>query len=416
MSIEVYKRVILENQETIFKKKVIPRNYKIPQTDNITVLIGIRRCGKTYTLYENAKTFEKEDVLFLDFEDERLISLNSLDDYDVIIDAYKSLFPDKTPVLFFDEIQNLKNWHFYLKRLHVKGYKIFVTGSNANLISKDIATFLKGRSLETTIFPFSFNEFLQLKNEKFSKAEVYTKKAKLLNLYNEFLDFGGFPEVIKTSADNKRIVARNIYQLLFYKDLVSKYDKNDYLLKLIMSKITENIGKEFSITSLANKVNVVFKTSIPTVTEYFTILPEPFLTHNVYQYRTSFVARQSKRKTYMTDNSFIFLNRITDDKSRLFENLVFNFLNRKHGELFYYKTTTGKEVDFFIKKENKLIQVCYSLQNNDTKQREIKALVKAMDEQKIDKAFIYSHDETETIVVKGKTIEIVPFWKVCLEG
>ena len=417
MTEEVLRRIIAENQETIFDKKLISRDFNIPETANITVLTGIRRCGKTHTLYNIAQAYKKEEVLFLDFEDERLIILNELSNYNIIIDAYKSVFPNNKPVLFFDEIQNLKNWHFYLKRLHVKGYKIFVTGSNANLISREIATFLKGRSLETTIFPFSFNEFLNLKGKRISKLDQLANTAHIINLFDEYLQYGGFPEVINTDKINKRAVANNIYNLLFYKDLVAKYDKNDYLLKLIVNKITENITKEFSITSLANKISPVYKASTKTVTDYFNILPEPFLTNNLYQYRTSFVVRESKRKTYLADNSFIFLNRITTDKSRLFENLVFNYLKRKYSDLFYYKTTNNKEVDFFVNNEidRLLIQVSVSVKNMDTKQREMKALIKAMDEQNMNTGFIYTYNESEEIKVKSKIIYIIPFWRICLE-
>ena len=414
---ELIKRIILENQEIISNKKIISRSYHIPETDNISVLIGIRRCGKTFTLYEKAQSYNIEEVLFLDFEDERLISLNEQIGYDVIIDAYKSLFPHLRPVLFFDEIQNLKNWHFYLKRLHVQGYRIYVSGSNANLISREIATYLKGRSLETTIYPFSFTEFLQLKNVEIKPKDYFTNKPVILNLFDEYMQFGGFPEVIKVSSDDKRTIAKNIYNLLFYKDLVAKYDKNDYLLKLVISKITENVGKEFSITNLAKKIMSVYRTSVPTVTEYFNILPEPFLTTNIYQYRTSFVKRESKRKTYLTDNSFIFLNRIDEDKSRLFENLVFNFLMRKHAVLYYYKTGNNREVDFFIDEgeEKKLIQACYSIADDTTKEREIKSLLKAMEEQSLNSGFIYTYNNSENITVKGKTIKVVPFWKEALE-
>ncbi len=414
---DLIKRIILENQEIISNKKIISRSYYIPETDNISVLIGIRRCGKTFTLYEKAQSYSIEEVLFLDFEDERLISLNEQAGYDVIIDAYKSLFPHLKPVLFFDEIQNLKNWHFYLKRLHVQGYRIYVSGSNANLISREIATYLKGRSLETTIYPFSFTEFLQLKNVEIQPKDYFINKPEILNLFDEYLQFGGFPEVIKVSHDDKRTIAKNIYNLLFYKDLVAKYDKNDYLLKLIISKITENLTKEFSITNLAKKIMSVYRTSVPTVTEYFNILPEPFLTTNIYQYRTSFVKRESKRKTYLTDNSFIFLNRVSEDKSRLFENLVFNFLMRKHAVLFYYKTSNGREVDFFINEggEKKLIQASYSIADDTTREREIKSLLKAMEEQNLNSGFIYTYNNSESIKVKGKTIEVVPFWKEALE-
>ena len=157
MNTEVLSKIILENQDLIVKKHQITRNYYVPDTSHIKVLTGIRRAGKTYMLYQYAKNFSTEQVLFLDFEDERLLELNTLSNYDIIIDAYHQIYPHLKPVLFFDEIQNLKNWHFYLKRLHVQGYTIYVTGSNAHMISREIATFLKGRSIETQIFPFSFS-------------------------------------------------------------------------------------------------------------------------------------------------------------------------------------------------------------------------------------------------------------------
>lgn len=412
----IIQRIILENQEIITGKKLISRNYLIPETDHITVLTGIRRCGKTYILYEKAKTFDTQRILFLDFEDERLLGLDALTNYDVIIDSYKTLFPNLEPVLFFDEIQNLRNWHLYLKRLHVKGYKIYVTGSNAHLISREIATFLKGRSLETTIFPFSFPEFLKLKNIEIQQKDTIINQPKILNLFDEYMQFGGFPEVIKVDLDEKRTIAKNIYNLLFYKDLVAKFDKDDYLLKLVVSKIAENITKDFSVTSLANKIISVYKTSIPTVTDYFNILPEPFLTSNIYPYRSSFVQRESKRKTYLADNSFIFLNRVAPDKSRLFENLVFNFLQRKYAELFYYRTINNLEVDFFIEEpESKtLIQASYSLENSDTRERELKALFKAMEEQNVDVGFIYTNNNSEEITKNNKTIIVIPFWKEAL--
>lgn len=413
---EVLKRIILENQEIISDKKLIPRNYSIPETDHITVLTGIRRCGKTHILYEKAKKIELERILFLDFEDERLIGLKLMSNYDIIIDSYKTLFPNLEPVLFFDEIQNLGNWHLYLKRLHVKGYKIYVTGSNAHLISREIATFLKGRSLETTIYPFSFSEFLLLKNSKLQPKDAIINQPKILHLFDEYLQYGGFPEVIKVDVDEKRTIAKNIYNLLFYKDLVARFDKDDYLLKLVVSKIAENITKDFSITSLANKIISVYKTSVPTINEYFNILPEPYLTSNIYQYRTSFVQRESRRKTYLADNSFIFLNRISPDKSRLFENLVFNFLQRKHPEIYYYKTSNSKEVDFFINEQESktLIQASYSLENDESRERELKSLLKAMEEQNMDIGFIYTCNSSEEIKINEKTIKVVPFWQVTL--
>jgi predicted AAA+ superfamily ATPase len=416
MTRDVLERIILENQAHIKNIELIQRDFEILDTEHITVLTGIRRSGKTHILYSIAQKYPHEDILFLDLEDERLLGLNTLSNYD-IIDSYHSIFPNKKPVLFFDEIQNLDNWHLYMKRLHVQGYKIYITGSNANLISREIATYLKGRSLETTIFPFSFEEFLLLKNIVFSKSEWVTKNAQLLFYFEEFMQFGGFPEVIKVLPEHKRTVAQNLYNLLFYKDVVNKYDKNDYLLKLIVNKIAENITKEYAISNLARKIIPMYQASIPTIIDYFNILPEPYLTSNIYQYRTSFVVRQSKRKTYLTDNSFIFLNRITTDKSRLFENMVFNFLQRKYKEIYYYKTNNSLEVDFYVNGFDRqiLIQVSISIQDLETKEREIKSLTKAMEELNIAQGYIYTYNENEIVEVKAGTIQVIPFWKVSLE-
>jgi uncharacterized protein len=414
---EVIKRIILENQDMIGSRQLLPRNYYIPETKHITVLTGIRRCGKTFTLYQIAKKYDIRHVLFLDFEDERLVALSAQSNYDIIVDAYKNIYPDQKPVLFFDEIQNLPNWHLYLKRLHVNGFRIYVTGSNATLISREIATYLKGISLETNIYPFSFKEFLQLKETHFEEKDMAINQPKILNQFEEYLLFGGFPELIMTSQEDKRTVAKNIYNLLFYKDIVAKYDKDPVLLKLVVSKIAENITKDFSITSLAHKIMPVYKASVPTITDYFNILPEPFLTKHIYPYRTSFVQRESRRKTYLADNSFIYLNRVSPDKSRLLENLVFNFLNRKHEEIHYYRSKNQKEVDFYVTDPGSetLVQVCYHFELHDTRTREINALVTAMQELNLDTGYVYTLNASEEVHVDGKTVKVLPVWRVMLE-
>jgi len=410
---EVLQRIILVNQAMIAQKRVIKRNVQLSGTGHIKVLTGIRRCGKTCLLYELAQRFDPRQVLFLDFEDERLLFLNGLESYDIITDAYSMLFPGITPVLFFDEIQNLNNWHLFLKRLYIKGLEIFVTGSNAHMISREIATYLKGISLETTLYPFSFSEFLELKEVTTGAHDQIGRPAEIQRLFREYMEFGGFPEVIRASADDKRLIARNIFNLLFYKDMVTRYGKEEYLLRLLVSKIAENITKEFSVTSLARKINPVYRTSVPTVTEYFNLLPEPYLTFNLLPFRSSFVQRESKRKTYFADNAFIFLNRIAPDHSRLFENLIFIELLRNHRELFYYRIQGNGEADFYVPEKGLLIQACYTLDAEDTYSREKKSLMKALAELGLRKGYIYTwNDAAKTEVLPdGKEIEILPFWK-----
>ena len=176
----------------------------------------------------------------------------------------------------------------------------------------------------------------------------------------------------------------------------------------------ENITKEFSITNLANKIRVLYKASVPTITDYFNILPEPFLTTNIYPFRESFIQRETKRKTYFADNSFIFLTRVSPDNARLFENLVFNYLKRKYSEVFYYKTSNNLEVDFYIndteKQIRELIQASYSLESVSTFDREINSLGKAMEEQKLQEGIIYTFNQTNEVIVGQKKIKIIPLW------
>ena len=409
-------RILLENVKTIGSRKIIHRNYNLPSTDSINILTGIRRSGKTFLLYQKSLEYKPEEVLFIDFEDERLIQLNSLDSYDIIIDSYKRIYPDQKPVLFFDEIQSLRNWHLYLKRLQSAGYRIFVTGSNANLLSKEIATFLTGRSVETNIFPFSFREYLDMREISYSQSDFFTSIPKILNSFDDYIVNGGFPEVIKAPEKDKLHIMRTIHELLLYRDLVAKYDKNDYLFQLIVSKLVENIGKSFSVTKLAGRIMPVYKTSVPTVTDYVNLLSMPFVIYPVFQYKRSFVQREMERKVYFQDNSFITRNTVETDKSRLLENCVFNHLNRRFNEIYYYKTSGSLEVDFLVREGSgfQAIQVCYSLDHGETRQREVKALKKCALELGLRKGLILTYN-TEGREKEGDLeIEIVPVWKYLL--
>ncbi len=413
---ELLKKIILENQEFIKKRKILPRNIHIPETENIIVFAGIRRCGKTSLLYYEAKKLALADILFLDFEDERLVFLNTLENYDLILDSYLELFPNRRPILFFDEVQGLKNWHLYVKRLYAKGFKIYITGSNANLLSKEIATFLTGRAVEIRVFPFSFQEFLHYKKIGFSEKERLLNKPLLLVAFNEYLTFGGMPEVIKTAPNDKILVLKSIYTLLFYKDLIARYDKKELLMRLIISKIVENITKPFSISNLANKIQPLYKTNRQTVTDYFQLLHIPFIIESIYQYRKSFVKRENERKTYLADTGFIRLVSIKEDYGKLLENLVFSYLKRKFDVVYYYKTSNNLEIDFLIIENNNphLFQVSYDISDNMTREREIKALIKGMRELGLQQATLITNDEKDSLFIHNFRIDIKPFWEIAL--
>ena len=414
---EIIQRIILENIENIRNKAVVRRNIPIPTTEDISILSGIRRCGKTYRLYQQIQESETDDFLFLDFEDERLLPLFAMQDYDIILDSYTRIFPEIRPILYFDEIQNLPNWHLYLKRLRNQDYKIYVTGSNANLLSKEIATYLKGRSLETHIYPFSFTEYLKMKEIKFSEKDLIVKLPEMLNAFDDYLYFGGFPQVIKSGEKDKKVVIKTLHDLLLYKDVVAKYDKDAYLIRLIITKLVENVGKAFSLSSLTNKLASIYQSTRTTVTEYVNTLHLPFTIHSLFQYRKSFVKREMERKVYFQDNSFITQNTITFDKSRLLENLVFNHFSRFADEMYYYKTNNNLEVDFLIKHNDKLlpVQVAFSLTDTETKARGIKVLSKCMQELELSSGLILTYQEQSLEkVADEKEITILPVLKYIL--
>ena len=415
---DVLKRIILENSELIHSKKIIRRDIHFPEVQNIKILTGIRRCGKTYMLYQKCLSFDAEDLLFLDFDDERLLQLSSLGNYDIILDSYSMLYPGRRPVLFFDEIQSLNNWHLFLKRLYTAGYEIFVTVSNANLLSKEIATYLSGRAVETHVYPFSFLEYLEMKELSFSEKDYYTSRPEILNAFEDYLIYGGFPEVIKAGDTDKKAVIRSIHELLLYRDLVAKFEKNDYLFQLVISKLVENVGKAFSISKLANKIVPFYQASKPTITEYVNLLSNPFIARPVFLFRKSFVAREMERKIYFQDNSFITQNTIETDKSRLLENCVFNHLNRSYDEIYYYRSKNNLEVDFLVKSRNqfKAIQVCYSISDPETRQREIKSLLKCAEEIKLKEGYILTYNEEGSEKINGVEIKIIPVWKLLMNS
>lgn len=410
---EVLKRIILENQERIEHKKLIPRYLVLPEIEQISIITGLRRSGKTSLLFIETDKYPKEDVLFLDFEDERLVMLNSLSSYDCIIDSYKRLFEERKPVLFFDEIQGLKNWYLYVKRLYSQGFKIYITGSNSDLITRDISTYISGRGVEFEILPFSFFEFLQLKGRSFQDSDLFTKVPKILNLFDDYLLYGGLPEVIR--SDDKMLSIRSIFDLLFYKDLIARFKCSEYGVKLVISKLVENVGKYFSLNKLHNKLKPLYNISKPTTIQYVNILEKPYLVQAVFQYRKSFVQRERERKVYFMDNSFITLNSVEPDLGKLLENLVFIELRREHKELYYHKTTKGFETDFVVPKEKKAFQVSYSLKDVETREREVRALISTMKELDLMHGTILTYNEEEMLIESGFDIEVIPVWKWLLK-
>jgi len=406
---EIIKKIIIQNQLRIKELSVIHRFAEIEESANY-VIIGLRRVGKTYLLYQLIKEQIKnpEKVLYINFEDERLIGF-TYKDFDLILEGYSELFSHK-PIVFLDEIQNIENWEKFVRRLCDTDYKVMVTGSNAKMLSSDISTTLGGRLSIKTIYPLSFSEFLIFNKIKLQNNFEYSNQAaKLLRVYNEYLIYGGLPELVRFK--NKREYLSNIYQKLFYGDLIARFKiSNQPALKLLVKKLAESVNNETSINRMKNIIKSTnIKIGSNTLFEYIEHLKSSFIIYDISNYANKIVNREIKKKYYFADTGLLSLFLI-DQVTKLLENQVYLELKRRYIEdIFYYKRNV--EVDFYIPDLKILIQVSYSIANEETKNRELKALMKVMDAENISEAVIITSGTDDIFRIENKTIKVISAWK-----
>jgi predicted AAA+ superfamily ATPase len=396
MNIEAVKEYIHDFQNKRLPE-LVERDIYVPETDKIVSLIGPRRAGKTYFLFQKIKELIKEDVgkaqiLYLNCEDTRLISVR-FDEIREIIKLQWQLYPSdkKSFYLFVDEPQNIEKWELAIRSLYDEGIKIVITGSSSKLLSKEIATSLRGRSLTYIILPFSFNEFLKFKGAD-SRILGSKEKAELLRFYDEYLDFGGFPEIIKENdVDSKLKIITEYLDLVVYKDIVERYSlRNSAVVKLIINAMLSSATKKFSINKMYNTLKSQgIKISKNTLYEYASLLEDVFFIFQTHKFSGSERKKDfSINKVYINDSAYLKLIEQSKDTGKKMENAVFIELLRKKRpleDIFYWKNNAGEEVDFVItksKKAEQLIQVCHNTEDIDTKRREMRALLSAQKELK----------------------------------
>ncbi len=416
MKKKTFKKIIIEYQEYLSDIKLVRRHYTVEKNANY-VFVGQRRVGKTYFMYQIITDLiksgiKKEQILYINFEDERLLELKT-DDLQLIIESYKELF-DLKPILFFDEIQNVKNWEKFVRRLSDQKYRIYITGSNAELLSKEIASTLGGRFLVKEIHGLCFKEFLEFKNVKLQKNFEYKEqKYQIIKLFEDFFYYGGFPETI--NFKNKKEYLSNLYQKVFYGDIVSRYKvNNNFALKLLIKKIAENTNDATSFNRLKNIIKAVgVNVGTSTLINYFSYLEDAFFIYDIKNYNSKFAEKESIKKFYFADNGILNLF-LLEPESKLIETLVFNTLRAKYSSenIYYYRDKI--EIDFYLPKKE-LIQVSYDLKFEKTRNREINAILKAKDELKATKYTIITYNEEEIIEIQNTKIEVVPVWKWVLK-
>lgn len=414
---EKIKEVIFDQKEVFEKKKhLIPRDIPIKQaisTNQIVIISGVRRCGKSSLLYllKGEMRLNEEDYCYFNFDDERIIpDIQLLEKiYNLHLEIY-----GKTPVLFFDEIQNISGWEKFINRMHEQQIKIFVTGSNANLLSSEIATSLTGRNIILELYPFSFNEYLRLNEQEFNIDRLSSgKKALLLKSFNHYFQTGGFPLVI--IEDNLELI-NAYFQDVLYRDIVSRHRISQVEeIKQIGLYFATNTGKLFSYKTLQEISGIKSTSSVKNYLYYYS---QSYLFFFLKKFDYS-VKKQimNPRKVYTIDQGFsarLGFN-FSENKGRILENIVCIELLRRGKEIYYY---TGKnECDFLIKEGTEIkqaIQVCYEININNAK-RETAGLIEAQENFSPDESLLLTYDETPQEQLTKKNIKTMPVWKWLLQ-
>ena len=413
----ILKEIILRQQNFIQSVNLYKRSIKILPNANY-VLVGIRRAGKSYMLYQHiqellAEGHDIKEILFVNFEDERITDM-SKEDLHLVIDAYRELF-DSTPIVFLDEIQNIDGWEHFARRLADEGYRVFITGSNAHMLSREMASTLGGRFMVQEIRPFSFSEYLDFKGIVTDENWALSpQKADVVRMFSDYFYFGGFAESF--NFDDRRSYLTSLYQKVLYSDIiVRKGIRNERSMTLLIRKLANSLSQPITVKRLQNILQGDgTKISRATISNYLSYLKESFLCFSIPNFTDTVSQRESIQKHYFYDNGLLNLFLINPE-AKLLENIVAINLYSKYGEeLYYYKH--GVEVDFYVPNEQLGIQVSYELSQEDTRKRELTALLKLNSFKPLKRMLIISHSEEGLLETDGSSIEIVPVWKWLLEG
>ena len=402
--------------------KVKKRDINIPINSNkIISIVGVRRSGKTYVLFDliNSlrKKIDRKNIIYINFEDDRFFGLKG-SDLGLLIDAYFEMYPDKRDekiYLFLDEIQEIEGWEKFIRRIYdTLNIQIFLTGSSAKMLSKEIASSLRGRSVTYEVFPLSFKEYLE-----FNEIDINLYSSKNLsyikNYFERYLKEGGFPEIVfEKNKDIKTRILRDYVDLIVYRDIIERYNiKNLSLLKFIIKYSFSNPATLLSFNKLYNELKTLgYKLSKDTLFDYFEYLNDAYTLFLTPIFRSSVKEEnRNPKKLFIVDNGFnyIFNTSFSADYSKLYENAVFLHLRRKYTEIYYFKEK--QEVDFFVPQDRLLINVSYKIDNEKTLNREISALKEAMIKLNIKEGLLVTSEIEKEI----EGIKIIPLWKFLLD-
>jgi predicted AAA+ superfamily ATPase len=420
---DLLKTIISDNQARSLPV-IWPRTLKIPiDSGKIITLAGVRRSGKTYHLLNLMKKLKEEGVpsqqfLYLNFEDERLKL--TTEDLDLILQAYRELYPNldiSKCYFFFDEIQEVVGWEKFIDRLyHSISKHIFITGSNSTLLSREIATALRGRTITFEIYPLSFKEFVDINSGNLNPL-LSTDKAKLINLFEQFLCQGGFPELVNCDKELQNKILQEYFNVMVLRDLIERYKITQVeILKYFCKRVVGNSAGEFSVHKIYNELKSQgYKISKDTIYAYQEYVEAIYLARFIPKYAHSVIKSElSQKKSYVIDQGMgVAMDfKLSQDKGRLLETTVGLELIKEGRQIAY--TQNGTECDFVAIERGKVteaIQVAYDLTDLETRNREIKGLVQTCKNFSITQGTIVTMDQEDNFEIDDINISIVSAWK-----
>lgn len=422
MDKQILKQILRDNQQEVVRYKIEPRELIIDDFP-CCVLEGVRRSGKSYMLYQQIQQLlingkQWDEILYLNFEDERLENFTA-EDFNRLLECHQEMY-GKRPMLFLDEIQNIDGWERFARRMADAKYTIYITGSNAKMLSGEINSALGGRFLTYEVYPYSFREYVNVHRVSVLPNDIISTEGRsdVVRHFDEYLHNGGLPASALLPA--KRNYLSSVFQKIYLGDIIARNSITNVAgIRLMIRKIAESVCRPISFNRINNLLSSVGgKLSLATTIKYVEYCEDAWLLMKLKNYTACLADKESNCKYYFIDNGILNLFLIDKD-SMLLENLVAMQLFRKYGHdmsnerVFFYNDNF--EVDFYIPEDALAIQVCYSLSDEETLQREVNALKKLPKRLDCNRRLIITFDEETSFSDEYGTIEVVPAWKWLLE-
>lgn len=420
MNHEILKTIIFDQHQVIKNATIVPRRYSFDPQANY-VVTGLRRSGKSTLLYKVAQDLIRagatwNQIIYVNFEDERLAEFG-LNDFNDIVETLAEL-TDKQGFFFFDEIQNIPGWEKFARRLADANERVYITGSNASVLSSQIATTLGGRYLTKHVSPYRFDEYLEALGIPHDSGATYATKSRgqILGAFDSFYQNGGFPESLRYQSQREYV--ESVYQKVLLGDVAARNNvRNPDALRVLMKKVAETAGRESSHTMLHGMLSGIgYKVGKNTVIDYLAMAREAYLLFDVENTVAKFVEREGNPKRYFSDNGLLGLFLVGKEPT-LLENEIAVALRGVFGEGLRYirSAKTGIDIDFFVPEEGLAVQVAYSL-SESARPREVGSLVKlAHVDDSVSRLVIVTKEEEGEIQEDGVRIEVKPAWKFLLQ-